>query len=78
MNYYLGFCDHCKKAATFSTEAARDEFQRTCTHGHDVPVSLSDTCTGCDHRCGDHEWREIGIGPCCEDGCKCRAFAVKQ
>ena len=77
MTHFIGVCNHCREAHAFTTAEARDEYLSSHPHD-DEPVSVSDICTGCDHKCGDHEWREVGVGPCCEDGCNCRAFAGKQ
>ena len=76
MNHYFGFCDRCHQAKVFATDAARDEFEsHACTHGYE-PVSVTDSCAWCAHPCGEHEWREVGVGPCCQEGCLCRAYAV--
>jgi hypothetical protein len=62
----------------FTSAEARDEFeQHACTHGYEQPVfSAMNSCGACGHLCGDHEWREVGVGPCCYTGCECRAYAM--
>ena len=76
MTHFLGVCDRCHQAKMFTSAQARDEFQsHACTHGYE-PVSVMDSCGACGHLCGDHEWREVGVGPCCYTGCECRAYAM--